>query len=69
MKTDFLEGLVGIRQGVMVLNEKRFRLDVRKKLFAMMVVKYWTKLPRDLVDAPCQETLKIRLDGALRSLI
>lgn len=66
---DFLERLVGIRQGMMGLNGKRFRLDIKKKFFAIMVVKYGTGLPRDLVDAPSQEIFKIRLDGVLSSLI
>jgi len=40
------------------LREGRFRLDIRKVFFTMMVVKHWTRLPREVVDAPCQETFK-----------
>jgi len=51
------------------LKEGRFRLDRRKKFFTMRVVKHWQKLPREVVDAPSLETLKVRLDGALNNLI
>ena len=47
------------------LKEGRFRLDIRKKFFAMMVVKHWNMLPREAVDDPSLEVLKARLDGAL----
>jgi len=51
------------------LKEGRFRLDVRKQFFTMRVVKHWTRLPREVVDAPSLETFKARLDGALTNLI
>ncbi|KAK4814256.1 hypothetical protein QYF61_012760 [Mycteria americana] len=51
------------------LKEGRFRLDRRKTFFTMRVVKHWNRLPREMVDAPSLETLKVRLDGALSSLI
>jgi len=51
------------------LKEGRFRLDIRKKLFTMRVVKHWNRLPREVVDAPSLETFKARLDEALSSLV
>ena len=51
------------------LREVRFRLDIRKKSFTVRVVRRWNRLPRDVVDAPSLETLKVRLDNALISLI
>jgi len=39
------------------------------KLFGLRVVKYWTRLPRDMVNAPSVETFKVRWDGALSNLI
>ncbi|KFP13736.1 hypothetical protein Z169_02962, partial [Egretta garzetta] len=51
------------------LNQGRFRLDIRKKFFTMRVVKHWTRLPREAVEAPSLETFKGRLDGALSNLI
>ena len=51
------------------LKEGRFRLDIRKKFFTMRVVKHWHRLPREVVDATCLETFKVRLDGALSNVI
>jgi len=49
--------------------ESRFRLDIRKKFFTIMVVKPWHRLPRQLVEAPSLETFQARLDGALSNLV
>ncbi|KAK4823151.1 hypothetical protein QYF61_026927, partial [Mycteria americana] len=51
------------------LKEGRFRLDIRKKFFTMRVVRHWNRLPREVVDAPFLEVLKVRLDGALSNLV
>ncbi|KFV43505.1 hypothetical protein N341_01554, partial [Tyto alba] len=51
------------------LREGRFRLDIRKKFFTVRVVKHWNRLPREVVDAPCLERFKLRLDRALSNLI
>ena len=51
------------------LKEGRFRVDTMKKFFSVRVVKHWNSLPREVVDAPYQETFKVRLDGALNNLI
>jgi len=32
-------------------------------------VKHWNRFPREVVDAPSMETLKVRLDRALSNLI
>ncbi|KFV05277.1 hypothetical protein N340_12575, partial [Tauraco erythrolophus] len=47
------------------LKEGRFRLDIRRKSFAMRVVKHWNRFPREVVDVPSLEIFKVRLDGAL----
>ena len=51
------------------LKEGRFRLDIRKTIFKMRVVKHWGRLPREVVDAPSLETFTVRLDRALSTLI
>jgi len=51
------------------LKEGRFRLVIRKKFFPMRVVNHWHRLPREVVDAPFLEPVKVRLDGALNILI
>ena len=42
---------------------------MRKKLFTMRVVRHWSRLPREAVDAPSLEGFKVRLDGVLGNLI
>ncbi|KFQ58217.1 hypothetical protein N334_14465, partial [Pelecanus crispus] len=51
------------------LKKNRVRLDIRKKLFTVRVVKHWNILPREVVEAPSLATFKVRLDGALSNLI
>ena len=51
------------------LEEGRFRLDIRKKFFTVRLVRYWNRLPREVVDAPSLEAFKARLDGALSNLV
>ena len=51
------------------LKEGSFSLDVRKKSFTVRVVRYWHRLPRDVVDVLSLETFKARLDQALGNLI
>jgi len=43
----------------------RFRLDIRKKIFTVRVVRHWHRLPREVLDALSLKTSKVRLDGAL----
>lgn len=47
------------------LEEERFRLVIRKMPFAVRVVKPWAALPREVVDTPSLEVLRVRLDVAL----
>jgi len=51
------------------LKDGRFRLDIRKTLFMIRVVKSWPRLPREVGDAPSLGTFQARLDGALSNLI
>ena len=45
------------------LKEGRFRLDIRKKFFSVMMVGHWNRLPRAVVDVLSLELFKARLDG------
>ncbi|KFV18740.1 hypothetical protein N340_04488, partial [Tauraco erythrolophus] len=51
------------------LKKGRFRLDMRKKFFTLKVMRYWNRLPREVVDAPSLEVFKARLDEALGNLV
>ncbi|KFQ14272.1 hypothetical protein N330_02415, partial [Leptosomus discolor] len=51
------------------LKKGRFRLDVRKKIFAVSMVKHWSRLARQAVDAPSLGVFKASLDGALSNLV
>ncbi|KAK4819121.1 hypothetical protein QYF61_025588 [Mycteria americana] len=41
------------------LKEGKFRLDIRKTLLMMRMVRYWPRLPREVVDAPFLEAFKL----------
>jgi len=49
--------------------EGRFRSDIRKKFFTVMVVRHCNRLPREAVDAPSLKVFKARLDGVLSNLV
>lgn len=51
------------------LKESRLKLDIRKKLFIVQVLRNKKKLPREAMDASAQEVFKTRLDRALSSLV
>ena len=46
-----------------------FRQDVRKKFFAVRVVRHWNRLPSEAVNDLSLEAFKTRLDGALSNLV
>jgi len=52
-----------------ILEESRFSFDIRKHFFMIRVVSYQNILPKEVVDAPSLELLKVRLDRALSNLI
>ncbi|GAB0186557.1 mitochondrial enolase superfamily member 1 [Grus japonensis] len=51
------------------LKEGRFRFDVRKKFFTVREVRYWNRLPKEVVDALSLEVFKARLDEALGNMV
>ena len=44
-------------------------MAVKKKFVKMRAVRHWTRLPREVVNAPSLEVFKARLDGALSNLV
>ena len=51
------------------VHQGRFRLDIRKNLFTERVVRYWNRLPRELVETPSLEGFKKRVDVALQDMV
>jgi len=58
-----------MRRNSFKVEEGKFRLDIRKKLFTVRVVRHWNRLPREVVNTLTLEALKSRLDGALCNLV
>ena len=58
-----------MRRNGFKLEEGRFSLDIRKKLFPVRVVRQWNRLPREVMDAPSLEAHKAKLDGTLSNLV
>ncbi|KFZ60009.1 hypothetical protein N338_11352, partial [Podiceps cristatus] len=50
------------------LCQGRFRLDIRRHLFAERVVKPWNRLLREAVDAPSLSVFKRHLNNALNNV-
>ena len=51
------------------LEEGRFKLDIRKKLFTVRMVRHGNRLPGEVVHAHSLEAFKARLDEALSNLV
>ena len=54
-----------MRRSGFKVEEGRFRLDIRKKLFTVRMVRHWNRCPREVVNYPSLEAFKARLDGSL----
>jgi len=51
------------------LKNTKFRLNMRKNLFTLRVMKHWNRLPREVVESPSLEIFKTRLDKVLCGLL
>ena len=51
------------------LEEYGFRVDIRKKLFTVRVVRHLNRFAIKVVDAPSLEAFKARLEWAMSSLV
>ena len=44
-------------------------MDIRRNFFTQRVVTHWSRLPKEVVDAPSLEAFKARLNVSLGSLV
>lgn len=57
------------RDDVFKWKDNRFRLDIRRKVLTVRMVRHWHRLPIEFVDGPSLELFEARLDGGLSNLV
>ena len=51
------------------LHHGKFKIDIRKNFFSERVIRYWNRLPREVVESPSLEVFMNRGDVALRDVV
>lgn len=51
------------------LRQGKYRVDIRKKFFTEVIIKYWNTLPGEVVESPSLDIFKQRLDVALVAMV
>ena len=54
---------------VILLKQRKFRLNMRKNFFPLRVTEHWPRLPREAVESPSLEIFQPHLDVVLCSLL
>lgn len=65
---NFLVGYQTMANGFK-LKECRFRLDLKKRIFTMRVVKHRNRFLREVVNSPSLQTFKVRFHRALSNQV
>lgn len=58
-----------MQENVLRMYHWKFRFDISNNFFPERVVKYWNRLPREVVESPCLGLFKRYVDVAIRDVV